>query len=545
MNRRQIFAVFVLVTALVMGTWAVGRVQETSDNTYGNIERFIQVLTKVRDHYVEPVTTDKLMDSAIRGMLRTLDPYSQYLDKEEAERLETTTHGAFGGIGISIGMRDSWVTVISPIEGTPAWRAGMQGGDKIIRIDGSSTEGFSLDDAMKKMRGEKGTKVTLTIFREGRDKPQDFEIVRDIIQIKSVPFAGVLENGIGYIRLSSFSERSREEIDQAFSKIEKQKMRGLILDLRFNPGGLLSQAVEVSEEFAPRGKKIVYTRGRDPSQNRDFISTADQPHLGYPLVVLVNQWTASASEIVSGAVQDLDLGIVAGQTTFGKGLVQTVIPLTRSVRGPKLKLTTAKYYTPSGRCIQKDEQLKDGALAAADDEGGDSPALPDSLKPKKPLPEYKTEMGRTVFGGGGIAPDIEIDQVVIPQLVQDLEQKQVYFKYAVKYAVKHKDAPKDFALTSGMRDDFRDFLKSEKVEVNADSLAAVQHYVDTGIRRELARRYVGDEEAYRVAISDDEQVRDVMALFDQAPTLPKLLALASERSKAKAVATQAKEPQVR
>lgn len=545
MNRRQIFAVFVLVTALVMGTWAVGRVQETSDNTYGNIERFIQVLTKVRDHYVEPVTTDKLMDNAIRGMLRTLDPYSQYLDKEEAERLETTTHGAFGGIGISIGMRDGWVTVISPIEGTPAWRAGMQGGDRIIRIDGASTEGFSLDDAMKKMRGEKGTKVTLTIFREGRDKPQDFEITRDIIQIKSVPFAGVLENGIGYIRLSSFSERSREEIDQAFQKIEKQKVRGLILDLRFNPGGLLSQAVEVSEEFAPRGKKIVYTRGRDPSQNRDFISTADQPHLGYPLVVLVNQWTASASEIVSGAVQDLDLGIVAGQTTFGKGLVQTVIPLTRSVRGPKLKLTTAKYYTPSGRCIQKDEQLKDGALAAEDGEDTDAPALPDSLKPKKPLPEYKTEMGRTVYGGGGIAPDIEIEQVAVPQLVQDLEQKQVYFKYAVKYAVKHKEAPKDYALTQGMRDDFRDFLKSEKVEVNADSLAAVQRYVDTGIRRELARRYAGDEEAYRVAIADDEQVREVMSLFDQAPTLPKLLALASERSKAKAVATESKELRVR
>ncbi|HET9950466.1 MAG TPA: S41 family peptidase [Candidatus Eisenbacteria bacterium] len=542
MNRRQIFAVFVLVTALVMGTWAVGRVQETSDNTYGNIERFIQVLTKVRDHYVEPVTTDKLMDNAIRGMLRTLDPYSQYLDKEEAERLETTTHGAFGGIGISIGMRDGWVTVISPIEGTPAWRAGMQGGDRIIRIDGASTEGFSLDDAMKKMRGEKGTKVTLTIFREGRDKPMDFEIVRDIIQIKSVPFAGVLENGIGYIRLSSFSERSREEIDQAFTKIEKQKVRGLILDLRFNPGGLLSQAVEVSEEFAPRGKKIVYTRGRDPSQNRDFISTADQPHLGYPLVVLVNQWTASASEIVSGAVQDLDLGIVAGQTTFGKGLVQTVIPLTRSVRGPKLKLTTAKYYTPSGRCIQKDEQLKDGALAAEDDEDTDAPALPDSLKPKKPLPEYKTEMGRTVYGGGGIAPDIEIEQVAVPQLVQDLEQKQVYFKYAVKYAVKHKEAPKDYALTQGMRDDFRDFLKSEKVEVNSDSLAAVQRYVDTGIRRELARRYAGDEEAYRVAIGDDEQVREVMALFDQAPTLPKLLALASERSKAKSVASDTKTP---
>mgnify|MGYP001581031481 FL=1 len=546
MNRRQIFAVFILVTALVMGTWAVGRVQETSDNTYANIERFIQVLTKVRDHYVEPVTTDKLMDNAIRGMLRTLDPYSQYLDKEEAERLETTTHGAFGGIGISIGMRDSWVTVVSPIEGTPAWRAGMQGGDRIIRIDGASTEGFSLDDAMKRMRGEKGTKVVLTIFREGRDKPMDFEIVRDIIQIKSVPFAGVLENGVGYIRLSSFSEKSREEIDQALSKIEKQKVRGLILDLRFNPGGLLSQAVEVSEEFAPRGKKIVYTRGRDPSQNRDFISTADQPHLGYPLVVLVNQWTASASEIVSGAVQDLDLGVVAGQTTFGKGLVQTVIPLTRSVRGPKLKLTTAKYYTPSGRCIQKDEQLKDGALAADDEESDEAvPALPDSLKVKKPLPEYKTEMGRTVFGGGGIAPDIELDEVKIPPLVQDLEQKQVFFKFAVKYAVKHKEAPKDYALTPAIRDEFRDLLKAEKVETRADSLVAVQRWIDTGVRRELARRYEGDEAAYRIAISDDEQVRSVMALFDQAPTLPRLLALATEKSKAKAMAAQTKEPAVR
>ena len=546
MNRRQIFAVFILVTALVMGTWAVGRVQETGDNTYANIERFIQVLTKVRDHYVEPVTTDKLMDNAIRGMLRTLDPYSQYLDKEEAERLETSTHGAFGGIGISIGMRDSWVTVVSPIEGTPAWRAGMQGGDRIIRIDGANTEGFSLDDAMKRMRGEKGTKVVLTIFREGRDKPMDFEIVRDIIQIKSVPFAGVLENGVGYIRLSSFSEKSREEIDQALSKIEKQRVRGLILDLRFNPGGLLSQAVEVSEEFAPRGKKIVYTRGRDPSQNRDFISTADQPHLGYPLVVLVNQWTASASEIVSGAVQDLDLGVVAGQTTFGKGLVQTVIPLTRSVRGPKLKLTTAKYYTPSGRCIQKDEQLKDGALAADDEESDDAaPALPDSLKVKKPLPEYKTEMGRTVFGGGGIAPDIELDEVKIPLLVQDLEQKQVFFKFAVKYAVKHKEAPKDYALTPAIRDEFRDLLKAEKVETRADSLVAVQRWIDTGVRRELARRYEGDEAAYRIAISDDEQVRAVMSLFDQAPTLPRLLALATEKSKAKAMATQTKEPAVR
>jgi carboxyl-terminal processing protease len=535
MRLRQAVAVVVIVTALIAGTWAVGRVQDSSDNTYANIERFIQVLTKVRDHYVEPVTTDKLMDSAIRGMLRTLDPYSQYLDRDEAERLETTTHGSFGGIGISIGIRDGWVTVISPIEGTPAWRAGIQGGDRIIKIDGVSTEGLSLDDAMKKMRGDKGTKVELSIFREGRDKPVDFAITRDIIQIKSVPYSGMLSNGVGYIRLSNFSERSREEIDGAIDKIEKHNPRGLILDLRYNPGGLLSQAVEVSEEFTPRGKKIVYTRGRDATQNRDFYSSATDPHTRYPLIILVNQWTASASEIVSGAVQDLDLGVVVGRGTFGKGLVQTVIPLTRSVRGPKLKLTTAKYYTPSGRCIQKEEQLKDGALADdTDDEDEPANARPDSARAKKPLPEYKTEMGRTVYGGGGIVPDIELDEVKIPRILEDLESKQLFFKYAVKYATKHKEAPAQYTVTPAMKDEFLGLLRSEKFEYNPDTLAAAQRWVDTGIRRELARRYGGDEEAYRVALEDDEQVRQAAGLFDRAATLPKLLALANEMSKARA-----------
>jgi len=540
--KRQAFAVLVLVVALIAGTWAVGRVQESTDNTYANIERFIQVLTKVRDHYVEPVTTDKLMDSAIRGMLRTLDPYSQYLDKDEAQKLETVTHGSFGGIGISIGIRDGWVTVISPIEGTPAWRAGIQGGDRIIKIDGASSEGLSLDDAMKKMRGDKGTKVDLEIYREGRDKPMDFLITRDVIQIKSVPYSGVLSNGVGYIRLSNFSERSREEIDAALEKIDKQNPRGLILDLRFNPGGLLSQAVEVSEEFTPRGKKIVYTRGRDATQNRDFYSSASSPHSKYPLIILVNQWTASASEIVSGAVQDLDEGLVVGRTTFGKGLVQTVIPLTRSVDGPKLKLTTAKYYTPSGRCIQKEEQLKDGALADEDDE--DTTPLPDSLRAKKPLPQYKTEMGRTVYGGGGIFPDVELDDAKYPRMVEDLESKQFFFKYAVKYATKHKEPPANYTVTPAMRDEFTGLLKSEKFDFNADSLAQAQRWVDTGIRRELARRYVGDEEAYKIALEDDDQVRQAAGLFDKAGTLPKLLALASEmnRAKASALPPTAREP---
>jgi len=427
--------------------------------------------------------------------------------------------------------------VISPIEGTPGWKAGIQGGDRIIKIDDFSTEGLSLDDAMKRMRGERGSKVVLSIFREGREKALDFTIVRDIIQIKSVPYAGVLSNGVGYIRLSSFSERSREEMDAAFAKIEKQHPRGLILDLRYNPGGLLSQAVEVAEEFTPRGKKIVYTRGRDPQQNRDFYSTADRVHNDYPMVILVNQWTASASEIVSGALQDLDLGLVVGKTSFGKGLVQTVIPLTRSVRGPKLKLTTAKYYTPSGRCIQKDEQLKEGALA--DDEDFNPGDESDTTAAKKPRPEFHTDMGRVVFGGGGIAPDVELAEIKLPRVIEDLEAKQVFFKYAVKYAVRHKEAPANYAISAPMREEFAQLLKDEKVEVNADSLAQAQRWVDTGIRRELGRRFSGEEEAYRIALEDDQQVKAASALFDKAPTLPKLLALASEMQKAKVAESDA------
>jgi carboxyl-terminal processing protease len=322
-------------------------------------------------------------------------------------------------------------------------------------------------------------------------------------------------------------------MDAAFDKLEKMHPHGVIIDLRFNPGGLLSQAVEVAEEFTPRGKKVVYTRGRDTSQNRDFYSTADQTHSGYPIVILVNQWTASASEIVSGALQDLDLGLVVGKTTFGKGLVQTVIPLTRSVKGPKLKLTTAKYYTPSGRCIQKDEQLKDGALAEDDDSSDDTDKPADANKPQKPKPEYKTEMGRVVYGGGGITPDVELVEVKLPRIIEDLEAKQVFFKYAVKYAAKHKDPPAGYVLTPAIRDEFMQSLRDEKVAVNADSLADAKRWVDNGIRRELGRRYAGDEEAYRIVLEDDDEVTAAAALFDKAPTLPKLLALASELNKGK------------
>ena len=429
------------------------------------------------------------------------------------------------------------MTVISPIEGTPAWRAGIQGGDRIIKIDGASTEGLSLDDAMKRMRGEKGTSVVLTMYREGREKPIDFTIVRDIITIKSVPYAGVLSNGVGYIRLSNFSERSREEIDAALAKVEKENPKGLILDLRYNPGGLLSQAVEVSEEFAPRGKKIVYTRGRDPSQNKDFFSSSDQPHSRYPLVVLVNQYTASASEIVSGAVQDLDLGLVAGQTTFGKGLVQTVIPLTRSVKGPKLKLTTAKYYTPSGRCIQKDEQLKDGALASEDEEEDETPVLPDAMKANKPKPVFHTEMGRTVYGGGGITPDVTAgDTTPVPTelaLQNALGKKIPQFRDAITdYAMSLKGAntvtSTDFAVTDAMREGVWQGMRQRGIEIDRAIYDGAAPLVSRLISYDVARYVFGRPAEQRRIVQDDPMVQRAVELTRGVKTQKDLLARVSE-----------------
>ena len=546
MNRRQIIAVGVLVVALITGTWAVARVQESNDNTYSNIERFIQVLTKVRDNYVEPVSSDKLMDAAIRGMLRTLDPYSQYLYKDEAERLETTTHGAFGGIGISIGMRDRWVTVIAPIEGTPAWKAGILGGDRIIKIDEVSTEGLSLDDAMKKMRGERGTHVKLTIFREGREKPMDFDIVRDIIQIKSVPYAGMLSNGVGYVRLSNFSERSRQEMDAAFDKLEKMNPHGVIIDLRYNPGGLLSQAVEVAEEFTPRGKKVVYTRGRDSSQNRDFYSTAEHTHDNYPIVILVNQWTASASEIVSGALQDLDLGLVVGKTTFGKGLVQTVIPLTRSVKGPKLKLTTAKYYTPSGRSIHKDENdhpHEADEIASLTDGGSDvdnvAPDAPDTksdangelkeVKDAKEKPVFYTSSGRVVYGGGGITPDLEFNPREYTEMQRTLEKDYLGFSFAMDYLKKHNDVKQDFTTTDAVLSDFYKFLDTKKFQYKKEELTPENvDYIRTMVAREVVNAKFGRNAMYKVVVDQDPEVKEVLQMLDKHPTLKSLFAYGVE-----------------
>ena len=323
-------------------------VKAGTGETYKNLELFTEVLRQIDKNYVDPQDNQKLIQGAIKGMVQSLDPHSAYLSKEEHQDLLSETKGSFSGIGVEITVRDNVLTVVSPIEGTPAYKAGMQAGDKIIKIDGKIAADMTLPEAIKSIRGEKGTKVTLTIMREGADKPLEFTVTRDVIPIRSVR-STVLTPKIAYVRISNFQSKTKNDLAAELEKVENgRKLEGLILDLRNNPGGLLSQAIDVSDLFLDSGV-IVSTKGRESSQ--DMKATAHKKKLArnYPMVVLVNGGSASAAEIVAGALQDNKRALILGTKTFGKGSVQTIIPLSD---GSGLRLTTAIYYTPSGRSIQ-------------------------------------------------------------------------------------------------------------------------------------------------------------------------------------------------
>ncbi len=349
--RLTILAV-ILVGLVAVFAWerlSIQKVSAEDKTVYEQLQVFSDVLDIVQENYVEEADSKELVEGAITGMLKTLDPHSSYLNPDAYKELQVETKGSFGGIGIEITIRDGFLTVVSPLEGTPADDLGIESGDQILRVDGEPTKEMTLMEAVKKMRGPKGTKVVLTIMREGFTKPKDFVITRATVAIKSVR-AKTLEPGYGYLRLSQFQSTTARDLRQALTKLEQenQPMKGLILDMRNNPGGLLDQAVKVSDEFLDEGL-IVYTGGRLKSQDMRFEAHKNtRPH-HYPIVVLVNEGSASAAEIVAGALQDHKRAVVAGVETFGKGSVQTVMPLRN---GAALRLTTSLYYTPSGRSIQ-------------------------------------------------------------------------------------------------------------------------------------------------------------------------------------------------
>jgi carboxyl-terminal processing protease len=344
-----------LISAVTIGIACASvtlyRSATAAGNDYESIELFTDVLAIVKKSYVEEVDTKKLIYGAINGMLSALDPHSSFMPPETYKEMKIETKGTFGGLGIEISIKDGILTVISPIEDTPAFRAGLKSNDQILKIDDKFTKDLTIMEAVKRMRGEKGTKVTLTIMREGFERPKEFSLVRDIIQVKSVKFK-VLDDGYGYVRIAQFQEKTSDDLQKALASLNessKGKMNGLVLDLRNDPGGLLDQAVKVSEAFLDEGKLVVYTEGREKDAQMRFVSRKGDKQANYPIVVLINSGSASASEIVAGALQDHKRAVVMGVQSFGKGSVQTIIPLSDN---SGLRLTTARYFTPSGRSIQ-------------------------------------------------------------------------------------------------------------------------------------------------------------------------------------------------
>ncbi len=338
----------VLSVSLVAGLKYGVAKDKPADDFYQQIELFTDTMTVIRSDYVEEPKTKDLIYGALKGMLASLDPHSQFMDPDTYNEIKVETEGSFGGLGIEITIKDDLLTIISPLDGTPAQKAGLKPGDKIIKINGELTRDITLVEAVKKLRGKPGTKVVLTILREDAGKLMEVELTRDIVRIESVKDGIMLDDHVGYIRISEFQENTGHDLEQALKKLELQKMEGLILDLRNNPGGLLDVSAEVAEKFIPIGSMVVYTKGRVKSQDLEFKSKFASPRLDFPMVVLINDGSASASEIVAGALQDHGRAILMGLKSFGKGSVQTVIPLKD---GSALRLTTSKYYTPKGRSI--------------------------------------------------------------------------------------------------------------------------------------------------------------------------------------------------
>jgi carboxyl-terminal processing protease len=374
MKKGLVIGALLVVLTLSLGGSAVSKGTDNAA-TYEQLRLFTEVLNIVQNQYVDEVPPKDLIYNAIKGTLRGLDPHSSFLDPDSYREMQVETSGSFGGLGIEITLKDDILTVVAPIDGTPAYRAGLHTGDRILKIDGLSTKDMQLADAVKRMRGKPGSKVTISVVREGWTEPKDFDIVREQIRVQSVKTVE-MGDGVEYLKLRQFQEQSPHDLEAALEKFSKNGMKALILDLRNNPGGLLTAAVEVSEKFIDDGKLVVYTEGRVRNQNMRFSAHAKRGYSQMPMVVLVNQGSASASEIVAGALQDWGRATIVGTQTFGKGSVQTIIPLSD---GSGLRLTTAKYFTPKGRSIHgkgitpdvvveapKEPATKDRPLPSAD-----------------------------------------------------------------------------------------------------------------------------------------------------------------------------------
>jgi carboxyl-terminal processing protease len=422
-----------------------------------NLDIFATLFKEVNMYYVDETKPGQMLKKGIDEMLESLDPYTNYIPESDVEDYRFMTTGQYGGVGSTIRTNNGYVIIADPYENYPAYKADLRAGDKIIEIDGKPMKGKKSDDVSKLLKGAPGTLVTLVVEREGEAKNLEKKLTREEIKIKSVPYHGMLNDNIGYITLSSFTENASTEIRDAVIDLKKNdNLKGIVLDLRGNPGGLLNEAVNIVNVFVDKGQEVVSTRGKVKEWEKSYKTLNASIDVSTPVAVLVNSGSASASEIVSGAIQDLDRGIVLGQRTFGKGLVQTTRKLSYNAQ---LKVTTAKYYIPSGRCIQ--------ALDYSNrNEDGSVGKVADSL-----MKPFKTKSGRTVYDGGGVLPDIKTTPKSYSKIATSLSNKSLLFDYATTYKLKHATIPvaKEFQLTDDEYKDFCDYVAAKDYDYTTKS----------------------------------------------------------------------------
>ncbi|MGH2575761.1 MAG: S41 family peptidase [Ignavibacteria bacterium] len=523
-NRKYLIPVFLMLISIgaLVGMKIDSAV--SGDDLFDNVKKFNEALTLVQRNYVEEVNTDKLTEAAIKGMLEQLDPHSVYMTAEQLKRTNEEFQGSFEGIGVEFDIVNDTILIISPISGGPSEALGIQAGDKIVKIDGVSSVGITREDVPKKLRGPKGTKVTVSIHRVGMPNLLEFEIVRDKIPLYSVDASFMADKDIAYIRVTRFSSTTYDEFSKAMSNLKSQGMNKLVLDLRGNPGGYLDQAFKMASMFIEKGKKIVYTKSRIGQFNDEYVSDGGD-YDNIPLVVLVNEGSASASEIVSGAIQDWDRGLIIGETTFGKGLVQRQYDLSD---GSAIRVTTSRYYTPSGRLIQKPY------------DGGEYKKMLESFDPsiKKEVkdtakPEFKTMGGRTVFGGGGITPDFILKLDTLTDYTVQLRRLNLFLEFANKFIEANKDKLKaeysdyskfrdNFPVNENILADFKNLASSKGVTFSSEQYERDIEFIKTNIKALIARDIWGINGSLAVWLSTDEQFKKAVELFPEAEKLAHL-----------------------
>ena len=525
---------WIIIGILLFHSVNINAKDSNQTNVYKKLKLFNEVLFKVRENYVDELDIGTLIESAIDGMLKETDPHTVYFTPDEFERFSTDTKGEFGGLGISIDKKGDYITVVSPIEGTPAYRMGILSGDKIVKVDGESIVGLSTNKSIKLMRGEPGTKVVITILRPGVEGELNFEIIRDIIKVKSIPYAFILKDGIGYIRVRQFNANTTKELREKLDELEAEGIRGLLIDLRFNPGGLLNEAINTVNEFVGKNKRVVFTKGRTKQTNLEYFTKYNRMRSGYPIVALINAGSASAAEIFAGSLQDWDRGLVVGKTSFGKGSVQRLFPLSN---GNGIKVTTAKYYINSGRCIHKelnDKLLKDKRVQIGEISREEIEEMEDEAEEENLKNIFYTSKGRVVYGGGGITPDIEIEQSRLTKLGVELRRKNVFFNYSVDYMVKHEsEIEKDFITTYKLIQDFLDYVKKEGIEFEQAEVDSTYNWIQNELTCNIVGRKLGAVELYKIAIKEDTQLQKTLEIFENYATLEEMFAYAEELKKEK------------